>query len=261
MPRSRKAQQPLLAMVALSKPALPDEEKIVSFFEKAWPKGPEIRFLEQQGGLASFELEDERGKLALMPAPIPWIDLEWPVSVAWYWPEARKKLLRHKAHILVALTGREETDLSLARRCLALSRVTAAVAAVTKAAGVYWGAAPLVMPTDGFVLGARNGTDAIPPIHLWVSFSIFSDKKKRIWLCTTGLHAFDLLEIETRCEKRKATDVIQTVAGIALLELMRGRPVGENGGSVPGPGGEDVHVKVGPSVLQGRGEVMTLEIR
>jgi hypothetical protein len=80
---------PMIAMVALNAPSLPAMDAVSRSLVQSWPEGPEMASISVQGDAATFELGGELACAGLMPAPIPWGDLEGPC-------QSERILVRHE---------------------------------------------------------------------------------------------------------------------------------------------------------------------
>ena len=126
----------LLSMVALDRPSLPPPEEMFETLAALAGTAERPKDIKANEGNLAFLLGGNAAAMALMPSPILWSNLEGPCETAWWWPEAGEKMRGHNSHLLVAL-GAESGD--AVRRSLALTYLTAAVAAHVDAAGIYWG--------------------------------------------------------------------------------------------------------------------------
>src|SRR5262245_15463851 len=131
----------LVAMVALNRPVIPKWSSIHSSLKARWSSCPEPREASVKDDTITCFMGEELVVVSLMPAPIPWSDLEGPCATAWWWPEATARMRKHNSHLIVALMG-ESGD--LIERHICLTYLVAAVAANTDAVGIYWGAGTVV---------------------------------------------------------------------------------------------------------------------
>src|SRR5208282_3056087 len=122
----------LLGMVALNRPALPAPQEMLETLAALSGTSVKAQTIEATQRTLAFSLGDNRAAVALMPAPIPWQNLEGPCETAWWWPEAAARMHGHNSHLLVALGG-DGGD--IVGRSVALTHLIAAVAAHVDAAG------------------------------------------------------------------------------------------------------------------------------
>jgi hypothetical protein len=99
-----------LAMIALNSPRIPGSTTIIAEFDKRSPDGPKLALTEKKDTTYMFDLGGSTAFVSLMPAPIPWSDLEGPCATAWWWPEAAECLQNHKDHAIVGLWARMMTS-------------------------------------------------------------------------------------------------------------------------------------------------------
>ncbi|MGC3972441.1 MAG: hypothetical protein QM775_35380 [Pirellulales bacterium] len=154
---------PAIAMVATSSPRLPAADKILAavgagskpgFFGKLFGRKSTSDDDEWQSGSLVVPFHGGQLAVSLMPAPIPWHDLEGPCATAWWWPEATEKMRRHTHHFLLAIIG--GTLQPIARR-VALTKLANAVVKATDSVGVYWGEGTLVHEPSAFLPTGRRG--------------------------------------------------------------------------------------------------------
>jgi len=80
-----------IAMIPLAADARISGKAIRADFHENWPDLPKP--VKSDGGeenTIGFAVGDDIVLLGVMPAPIPWGDLEGPCETSWLWPEARK---------------------------------------------------------------------------------------------------------------------------------------------------------------------------
>jgi hypothetical protein len=113
---------------------------------------------------------------------------------------------------LVALTGERGNPL---QRHIALTRLTAAVAAHSDAAGIYWGGGRLVHDPKVFVEQAHRLSPDNLPLPLWIDFRVEPGEDGSCRLFTTGMKAFDKMEIEIPHSEKKPAEVFDFACSIA----------------------------------------------
>ena len=211
---------PLVAMVALATPALPDPEALASFFDQNWPDQPAIHETSRVDDMLVFHVAGARGALALAAHPIPWEELEGPCAAAWWWPEAETRLKGHKAHLIATLAGDEGT---LLERTMLLTRLVASAAAsMNHAVGVYWGAGTLVHSPEQFIEDAAQMSRDELPLNLWVDFRPERATDGTLGIFTTGLSALGHLEIEVASSQGDPEAVMGRLVELAYHVVDRG---------------------------------------
>ncbi len=187
----------LLAMVALRTPSFPDLDAVVAALRSKYPDSQPEGEMTREGENAVFPLGPYQAIVSLMPAPIPWDDLEGPCAAAWWWPEAAETLRNHQAHLIVGLMGDAGSALD---RHLALTDLVAAVAGQTDAAGIYWGSGAVVHEPKAFQEDAAKLTpDTLAP-HLWVDLRLMRNDDGSLRFFTIGMQSLDHCEVEVdRC--------------------------------------------------------------
>lgn len=131
---SNQVRDLLLAMVALSKPALPDLAKLEKRF-KEYPPTSDLTDFKREADIISFSNKAGGfGAIALMPVPLPWSDLEGPCATSWLWPEAAQELKKHTHHLIVTVAGGKSDIIAASLR---LTAVVAALCSQPECIGVY----------------------------------------------------------------------------------------------------------------------------
>jgi hypothetical protein len=162
----------------------------------------------------------------------------------------------HNSHLLVALGG--ESGDAAVRRSVALTHLTAAVAAHVDAAGIYWGGGALVHDPQVFLEEARNTSPQNLPLHLWIDFRIESNDDGTLRLFTTGMRAFDTMEIEIPRSRHEATEVFDFAYAIADYILSRGAEI-RDGHTVGRCEDEKIPAAHAPSLLDSTMTVLRLD--
>ncbi len=243
-----------LAMICLKAPVSPEAEVLQTALN-AIGDGPSLENAEISEGVLSFDFDGATGFVSLMPAPLPWEDLQEPCETAWYWPEAEATLKDHGAHWVVSLTGSPGDAID---RNLRLTRLVAAAAEASKALGIYWGGAPLVQPREAFVETAKEAGRDNLPLELWVEQRLFSNGEGTLCVFTAGMTEFGVMEIEVRDTTLEASDVMELVYGISLSLVLNGSVI--NDGDVVGQVAEqDIKARHVDSAWERPGKVLLLE--
>ncbi len=245
----------LLSMVALDRPSLPPPEEMFETLAALAGTAERPKDIKANEGNLAFLLGGNAVAMALMPSPILWSNLEGPCETAWWWPEAGEKMRGHNSHLLVAL-GAESGD--AVRRSLALTYLTAAVAAHVDAAGIYWGGGALVHDPRVFLEEARRASPQSLPLHLWIDFRIESNDDGTLRLFTTGMKAFEKLEIEIPHSRHVPAEVLDFARSIADYILSRGAEI-RDGHTIGRCEDEKVPAAHAPSMWDSKMTVLRLD--
>lgn len=169
--------------------------------------------------VASLKLRDGELFVALMPAPIPWSDLEGPCATSLLWKNAADEVKPHCAHLIVSVL----TELGEVERQILLTQVTVAVLAASDAAiGVYWGSATLLAPKDFFLEYAGKIMPLGPPLDIWVDFRVGWQTDTTSGGFTKGLEALGHLELEARDWPEKPSDLRERFRELARYLVQNG---------------------------------------
>ncbi len=232
-----------MAMVLLDTAALPPTDQLFKAF-KDFPPIPQvdesIQNITRKGDTVTFTLCGETGFVSLMPAPVPWSDLEGPCVTSLYWREAAAVLKPHAAHVIVSIMPRTD-DLSMVLWAILLTKLTSSVALAlgSHALGIYWPTGTLVQSVPFFLESAHKIAPDCLPLELWIEFRLQLLPAVACNVLTTGLDIFGLPEIEVINSKRKPQQVLPFVINLAEYLLQNG-PVIKAGDTV----GEDADQKI-----------------
>ena len=147
-------------MVLAREASMPDPEALKRELEKRH----EVKLDYAGATLSAFEVDGEPSMVGLMPAPIPWSQLEGPCATAWWWPEATSICKPCPAHFVVT-TRSTRGDVFDAN--LRLTAIVAALARVSRAPAVYWGAGTVVRSAEDFSEQAETATRALMPLQVY----------------------------------------------------------------------------------------------
>lgn len=242
-------------MVALNTPSLPSPAVLTQGFKVLSGISIDLASLRSKSGNVVFEIGKDNAAVALMPAAIPWSNLEGPCATAWWWPDATEKMRYHASHILVALVGNQG---DLIQRSINLTYLTAAVAAHVDAAGVFWGGGTLVHDPLDFVEQAKQLSPNYLPWHLWIDFRLEQNDEGSIRLFTTGMKTFNQKEIEIPHSTQLPADIFSFANAIADYVLTSEKTI-EDGETVGRSEDEKVRVSYAPSMLDSQITVMQLD--
>lgn len=249
-----------LAMVALYEPRLPSPTDYRQLLEQYFPDAPQpvsVELVERDHLRAlSVNTGAIEGIVALMPAPMPWSDLEGPCAVAWWWPEAAEKLKDHQAHAIVTLLN--QTD-NIIINYLAVTRLAACLAATTNAAGVYWGAGTVVHSPERFVEQSTGAHPQNLPLELWIDFRIQQTFDGQYQLLTTGLESLNKREIEIAPCALPPVELLGLGYDIAHYMLTSGAEL-HDGDTIGRSASERIRIRFTRSMWNRAGEVMRLEM-
>jgi hypothetical protein len=127
------------------------------------------------------------------------VDVPYPESIdnlatfAYWWPDAKKDIARHKAHLMVFCGWSRFSRLDAHRRHLVFVRELVEQLPVI---GVLWGS--VLMPTSTFKGEFANTfLKGAIPFSLWVLIQFSKQPNGNILISTNGMRDFELMEIET----------------------------------------------------------------
>lgn len=251
----------MLSMIPLSEPALPSLEGISGVLAEKWSDLAAPIELEDQeqaddgeeSVVLGFSIDGHSIFAALMPAPIPWSQLEGPCATSILWENAEEELKPSKAHLIVTVMSEAE-PLELATL---LTQATAAIAtSMDEAIGIYWGNATLVVPTELFT-DLAVGLLPEPPIPIWIDLRVGSNDAGGTAGFTTGMEALGHREFETENSTDTVGELRERFFGLASYVIENG-PVINDGDTVGQDRNERVRVIYSESAFGHENPVMRL---
>jgi Domain of unknown function (DUF4261) len=247
------APAPLLAMVALRSSYFPTAGKLLEALRRVTPAA-ELGAPTGAHNALAFELNGNHTAVGLMPAPIPWTELEGPCATAWWWPEATEMMRDHTHHAIVLLT---HVMGSAATRHVDLTHLAAAVAETSDAVGIYWGGGTLVHKPEHFIDEAKQLAHGDVAPHLWIDMRLEQNDDGSYRFFTTGMSQFQKPEIEITRTTKPPPDVLAFCHDMVHYILSRDKSIAD-GETVGRTGDERIKVSHGPSMLDERQTVMRL---
>ncbi len=244
-----------MALIALGRSELPSFDAIATAYRDLFPEAAPLVASQATDGLVTFTIDDFTAAATLVPRPIPASQLEGPAATAWYWPDAAEALAGHTAHLLVTLIDEGGRPLE---KALALTRLTAAIAAAAPSVGVFWGPGRLVHPPAAFVDQAQTARSHNLPLFLWIDFRVEpAGDGTSVRLFTTGLDALGAEELEVEAFHGDPRELVGFVYNVAHYLLDR-RKVINDGDTIGLTDAVQVTAHRGPSMLGGDLDVLRL---
>lgn len=244
-----------VAFIPLNPHAKLSSRAIRADFAARWPDLPEPEPAQAEKDQVAFCVGDSDVIIALMPAPIPWSDLEGPCRTSWLWKDAESALRQHSGHLIVTVLSEEGP----VEQSGLLTRVCASVLATCKEApGVFWSNAALLVPSGLFQDFATRVLPHGPPLYIWVDFRVGSSGKGKSSGFTTGMAALGHMEFETEHSPEPPGELRERFFGLANYVLENG-PVIKDGDTIGQDANERIRVVYAKSAFGHKGKVMRLE--
>jgi hypothetical protein len=220
-----------MAMIALGPEPQLSGAVIKHHLAAAWPTLPPANDLKKEENTLSFDIGDQVVIMGLMPAPIPWSDLEGPCATSWLWPDADKVLKQHKNHLVVTVSS-EATAL---KRAAMLTMVCAAILKTCpQAMGVLFGLSGLVISPQVFCEFAEQMLPNGMPLYIWVDFRLVKNEHARVAGFTQGMEQLDHMEFEVLDSPETPGGLRERLFGLACYVLTNG-PVIKDGDTIGEP--------------------------
>ncbi|MCH1926077.1 DUF4261 domain-containing protein [Shewanella sp. C32] len=233
----------------------PDE--LCVYLRQHWADIAEITAVEADDRSVSFYCGTTLVLLAIMPAALPWSELEGPCHTSWLWPEALTEVKQHCHHLVITVSDDALEPVPLSAL---LTQVTAAVLATTdKALGVYWCNAALLVPQQLFIDFAVQVLPNEVPIYLWVDVRAGQDEGGSSGF-TTGLEALGLMEIEALQTPEPVAELRERLTSLAVYTIENG-PVINDGDTIGESEQERIGVVYSASHFGHEQQVMLLQYR
>jgi hypothetical protein len=231
-----------MAMLALERPAHVTAEQVIEQVGKRFPENriPFSNAAPKGEGGADAPLMLKVGDILVtamfIDQPIPADSLAEPIAVNKVWPEAAAQLGAHKAHIIVGTLDEAEGHGPCVDHAAVVTVVTAAIASMTPAIGVYWSNGRTVTETSRFVRAAERLIAGRPPAEIWVQLlwldgPMTPARERTLAVVTTGLAPFVGREVEFMPAPLPPAVIADRTLGTLTYLLTRG-PVLKDGDSL-----------------------------
>jgi hypothetical protein len=242
-----------MAMIALGPDASLSSEAIQAELARQWPSLPKAQAAEAKDDTFAFRIGSLDVIAGLMPAPIPWSDLEGPCATSWLWKDAAAVLRTHTAHLILTVSGEEGP----VERIRLLTQVTAAtLAACPAAVGVFWTHAAMVIQPPLFCDFATKLIER--PLYIWVDFRVGPNAAGKTSGFTTGMESLGHMELETEDSPEPPGELRERFFGLANYLLDNG-PVIRDGDTIGEDANERIRIVYANSAFGHKGKVMRLE--
>lgn len=253
-----RRNRPLVVMVLLREPAMPDPEAIASCLESRCGERYHVRWDGPVEGQADhsriFTVNGQSVKMGLIPGPVPQAAWEAACARNAFWPEGTEVCRQHRAHLIVAFQGDWGDPI---RRHLLLTDFVAALSEAADALAVLWGPLGVIQPAEYFREHAAQASTDDLPLQLWVNFILMRDADKQ-FVVTSGLDAFGVREVEGSSSRMQPFDLVGRVFDAAYYLCTHG-PVMNDGDTFGCSDAEQIPVRHTNSVLDRPGPVIRLD--
>lgn len=244
-----------VAFVPLLPKAKLAAKAVTADIAKKWPDFDPPAASVPNPGQMSFDYGDDYVLAQLVPAPIPWGDLDIPCRSSILWPDAEKALKPHAGHLIVTTPCGDDP---VARAKLVTSVLAGILGSCPQAVGVYWGDAALVVPSKLFQEMAQQILPDGLPLFLWMHARTGRNEDGTTSGFTTGLAGLGHKEFETDNASDDPGTLRERLFNLAEYVLTNG-PVIKDGNTVGADANEKIQVKYGESRFGQDGEVMRLD--
>ena len=225
-----------MAMLALGAEPQISLTAIQKDLKKNWPNLPRPGDAQEKDATFAFRVGEADVILGLMPAPIPWSDLEGPCATSWLWPEAAKVLRKHKNHLIVTVSSEWKP---IERATLLTQVMASTIGTCESVLGVFWTDATLVVQPGMFREMAVDLLPAQFPVPVWIDFRVGKNDEGGSTGFTAGLAAFGHKEFETLHSTETPGELRERLLGLAGYVLENG-PVIRDGDTI----GQDENEKI-----------------
>lgn len=244
-----------VAMIALGPHALVSLNAVRKDLAARFPALPELADLEDRPPAFTFKVGEQQVVGGLMPAPIPWGDLEGPCATSVLWPDAADALKSHVEHLIVAVQG----DATPIARLTLLTQVVASILSTCEEAlGVFWCPASLVVQPPLFIDFATQILPHEPLLYIWLDMRVGANPDGTTSGFTHGMESLGLMEFETQDSRDTPDELRERFLGLAHYLLEKG-PVIQDGDTIGENDRDRIRVVYANSVFGHAQQVMRLE--
>jgi len=154
-------------------------------------------------GMYSFKIDNMECEVAFLPQVIPWSEFEEVISHS-RWKKAKQALRKHKAQIVVRVTGYDKDRIG---QKLLLTRIISACAETHNSAAILWPDSMMIHPPALFIKMTKKASPKRIPYMLWFNFLIRHNQKNTLDVFSFGLNAFGFRELEIIKSERSTTEL------------------------------------------------------
>jgi hypothetical protein len=193
----------IIAMIALKESTRIDATEVAERVKTMFPWIAQSVGVPGPGaeGNDAFMIPIGDAAVAVVPIhlPIPQEALVRAIGMNWLWPEAQQAFAQSRAHLIVSALTQSNDPRYMRTNAQRVTCVTAVLAEMLPAAGVYWSTAEHVVEPDRFVAEAKEHAEQTP-YDLWVATEFYPGPKfqenQEIIARTSGMHVFIGREVE-----------------------------------------------------------------
>ena len=209
-PAQKPSDKPKMigATLFLERPTDIDYRLLVDRIGKVLGIDPKHEETQKPGGAIVLPASGDVVMGMRVDAPYPH-PLDQQARFAYWWPDAKKDIARHKSHLMVFCSWSKFSRTDAHMRHSVLVRELVEQLPVI---GVLWGGNALV-PADTFKGELQNMKKGAIPFSLWVLVQFSKQPNGNILISTLGMRDFEEMEIETestippRSDLRSSTPV------------------------------------------------------
>ncbi len=246
-----------VAMVMFDQVPALQAELVKENLARSWSGDRSVSGFESDGDTLSLSVGEGFGAISIVPAPIPWPELETACQIAWYWPEAADSLRAHRAHAIVTVGGPAPDS---AQRLSDLTRLTASLAATHNAVGVYWGSSRMVRASEEFVKLSEDLENSAVKAFLWVNVVLSASEGGKLNMSTYGLQSLGLMELEANAAEVEEQWLLSKAYDVASY-LMENGPVIADGDTIGESAAEKIRIQHAPSRWEPTQMVYRMELQ
>lgn len=243
-----------IATVALGKGAKISTDKLPVVWRSTWPTTPTPSKPEEKENTISMKVGDADVIYGIMPAPIPWSDLEGPCSTSWIWPDAAEQLREQAEHVIVTVTFKGDP---IERAKILTQATSALLACCDSAIGVMWPTSTVVMSAKMFQDFAVKMLPHHPTTYIWVDFRAMPGEQDKTQGFTQGLAELGLMDMETRDSPEPPEELRDRLSGLATYLIEKGQVI-KNGDTIGQSEEEQIRIEYAESSFGHSAKVMRL---
>jgi hypothetical protein len=239
----KNSEHRFICYLALSSETTPDRAEFERKFRELFPvisATPEsiadFASPRNPGSLALFSVNGTLLTAMFVGASLPFEEWDFAAKQNLVWPEARKMMEGHRAHIVIAPLNAATTFIDLKKQAQTVTAVAITMASLTPTVAAIWATGQAITKVQDFINAAPSVDKGEPAAPIWIGMLIGRGSKTdqgevTIGAMTTGLEPFIGREIDFEPTPVPMLTVAHRLVGVMQYLLTQG-PVLKDGDSI-----------------------------
>jgi len=246
-----------IAMIMTDALRMLDKTTISRSLLEDWGIGEDIQKFQLQDGVFTFSIGAYHVGIGVMQTAIPQQELEYPLSTAWYWENARQEISAHQSHCVVFVSSKIASSLDILKF---LTKLVFSLSKLLDTVAIYWGQSAQVFQPSFYYANCETfiEDDGNYPLPIWVKITGVENSTGYLYLYSKGLSAFKQRELEIVSYQGSFLDGYFFLLDLANYLLING-PVIKDGDTVGDSETERIKVIYKKSELFPEEDVLSLQ--